>query len=44
MSTKEIILKYNGFEIPIKISNDLEQCKEEIKKKLYLKDLNSEKW
>ena len=43
-TTKEIILKYNDYEIPIKISKDLEQCKEEIKKKLYLKDLNSNKW
>lgn len=44
MSTKEIILKYNGYEIPIKISKDLEQCKEEIKKKLYLKELNPDKF
>ena len=43
-TTKEIILKYNDYEIPIKISKDLEECKEEIKKKLYLKDLNSDKW
>jgi hypothetical protein len=43
-TTKEIILKYNDYEIPIKISKDFEQCKEEIKKKLYLKDLNSDKW
>ena len=43
-TTKEIILKYNDYEIPIKISKDLEECKEGIKKKLYLKDLNSDKW
>lgn len=44
MSTKEITLKYHDYEIPITISKDFEQCKEQIIKKLYLKDLNSDKW
>ena len=44
MSSKAVILKYNNYEIPIKISKDYNECRNEIKRKLYLQDKNLERY
>ena len=38
MSTKEITIKYNGYDIQLEINNDYNSTLEIIKKKLYLQD------
>ena len=40
---KQVIVLYNGYEIEVTIKNDFEECKDIIKKKLYLQDKDLDK-
>jgi hypothetical protein len=44
MSEKEITLKHNGYEIKVKIKNNFKETKENIKKTLYFRDNDIEKY
>lgn len=44
MSEKEITLKHNGYDIKVKIKNNFKETKENIKKTLYFRDNDIEKY